>query len=94
MDDVTIVCERYTPTTFKTWTDGPKYVFDTNNLADLVELDRIVSVFTIRSEEVLRIELGHVVLEAPGTFYFIDDERMAGVAKQFRPDLDIRLLIL
>ena len=94
MNDITIACERYTPVTFNGWTDGPKYVFDTNNLADRVNLDRIVSVFTARNEETLRIELDRFVLEAVGTFYFIDDELMAGVAKALRPDLDVRLLIL
>ncbi len=94
MDDVMIICERYTPTTFKTWTDGPKYVFDTNNLADLVELDKIVSVFTIRNEETMKIEMDRIVPGSAGTYYFINDERMAGVAKRIRPDLDIRLLLL
>lgn len=94
MNDKTIACERYTSTTFKSWTDGPKYVFDTNNLADKVELDRIVSVFTVRNEETLRIEMDRIVLGSVGTYYFINDERMAGVAKNIRPDLDIRLLVL
>lgn len=94
MNDVTILCERYTPTTFNTWTDGPNYVFDTNNLSDKVELDRVVSVFTARNEETLRVEMERIVPGSAGTFYFINDERMAGIAKRFRPDLDIRLLLL
>lgn len=93
-NDITIICERYTSTTFKGWTDGPKYVFDTTNLADKVELDRIVSVFTVRNEEALKIEMDRIVPGSAGTYYFINDERMAGVAKKFRPDLDIRLLLL
>ena len=94
MNKLTIVCERYTPTTFNSWTDGPKYIFDTNNLSDKVRLECIVSVFTVKSEDTMKAELDRFVLESVGTFYFIDDERMAGIAKQLRPDLDIRLLIL
>lgn len=94
MNDVTIVCEQYTPTTFNSWADGPKYVFDTNNLSDKVELDKIVSVFTVRNEEILKIEMDRIVYGSVGTFYFINDERMAGIAKKYRSDLDIRLLLL
>lgn len=94
MNDVTIVCERYTPMTFNSWTDGPKYIFDTNNLSDKVNLERIVSVFTAKSEDIMKAELDRFALESVGTFYFIDDERMAGIAKRLRPDLDVRLLIL
>ena len=50
--------------------------------------------FTVKSEDTMKAELDRFVLESVGTFYFIDDERMAGIAKQLRPDLDIRLLIL
>lgn len=94
MNDMTIVCERYTPMTFNSWTDGPKYIFDTNDLSDKVNLERIVSVFTVKSESALKADLNGFVLESVGTFYFIDDERMAGVAKALRPDLDIGLLVL
>ncbi len=94
MNDVTIVCEQYTPTTFNSWTDGPKYVFDTNNLSDKVELDKIVSVFTVRNEEILKVEMDRIVYGSVGIFYFINDERMAGIAKKYRSDLDIRLLLL
>lgn len=94
MESKTIVCEKYTPTTFNSWTDGPKYVFDTNNLSDKVELDRIVAVFTIKTEEMLKIELDRIVRGSVGTFYFINDERMAGIAKDLRSDLDVRLLLL
>ena len=94
MDDTTIACEQYTSLTFKGWTDGPKYVFDTNDLSDKVDLDRIVSVFTVRSEDGLKIEMDRILFGSVGTFYFINDEHMAGIAKRLRPDLDIRLLVL
>lgn len=92
--DKTIVCEQYTPTTFNGWTDGPKYLFDTNNLSDKVNLDLILSTFTIKSEHTMKTELGRFALNFIGTLYFINDERMAGIAKTLRPDMDVRLVIL
>lgn len=94
-DLVSIVrSEQYTPLTLREWTDGPKYIIDTNGVIDSIDLCDLCTVITAPSEVSVRTVLERFLMNGVATIYFVDDKHMAGLAMQLRPDLDIRLLLL
>lgn len=86
--------EVYTTTTFRSWTDGPKCIIDTMNLADTLNLDGVSSVMTAPSELALRTELDGFLHNDVSTFYLLNDVDAARLAMSIRPDLDIRLVMV
>lgn len=84
--------EIYTPTTFKSWTDGPKCIIDTMNLVDTIDTMGVSSVMNAPSEIASRTELERFRPGDVSTIYFLNDANMAGLAIMIRPDLNITLL--
>jgi hypothetical protein len=84
--------EQYQRTTFKSWTDGPKYLFDLQNVAlpqeELADVKQVYA--NVRVEDVKKLLEQHPT--TVGTFYVLGSLKEFMQVVDVRPDLDVRLL--
>jgi hypothetical protein len=84
----------YTETLFRSWTDGPKYVLDTKRNTDCLNLSGVAVTYVIDYISDLENLLESFALNSPATIYLVDDMVMAAWAIEYRPDLNIELVLV